>query len=62
MAIKASRKDPGVRVRFPSNLLRALDRAAKTSGRSRNTEILYRLSESLEAARQGHQGGQSVAP
>lgn len=46
--IKATRTDPSRPVRFPGDLLKRLDEAAARSGRSRNSEIVKRLWESLE--------------
>jgi len=43
----ATAKDPSVRVRFPHQVLKRLDLEAKKNGRSRNTELIHRLSESL---------------
>ena len=47
----ATRNDPPVKVRFPGEVLKKLDAAAKKAGRSRNSEILVRLSDSLKAKR-----------
>ena len=44
----AKRTDPSVLLRVPEPLLKQLDAAADTSGRSRNTEILVRLEKSLQ--------------
>lgn len=44
---KAKTNDPSVRIRFPSAVLREVDKAAKQAGRSRNSEIIYRLAQSL---------------
>lgn len=50
-------KDPfvPVLVRFPRDVLRKVKTAAKKSGRSRNSEIVHRLAESLQS------NGSSVA-
>lgn len=44
----ASKQDPAVTVRFPKPVLDAATRAAKRNGRSRNSEIVARLAESLK--------------
>lgn len=49
--IIASAKDPAATVRFPADLLKQLNRTARVNGRSRNSEIIVRLRESLEHAR-----------
>jgi hypothetical protein len=50
MGIVAKAKSPAVTVRFPSrDLLKRLKSEASRSGRSFNSEIVYRLSQSLEA-------------
>lgn len=46
--IVVSAKGEGVRIRFPKGVLKQLGRAAARSGRSRNSEIVYRLLSSLE--------------
>ncbi len=43
----ATRKDPSVLLRVPKPILKSLDAAAAKNGRSRNSEVLVRLSESL---------------
>ena len=43
----ATRKDPSVLLRVPKPLLKSLDAAAAKNGRSRNTEVIVRLAESL---------------
>lgn len=43
----AKADDPSVRIRFPRKILRELDQAAARAGRSRNTEIIHRLTESF---------------
>lgn len=48
MQLVASRTDPSVLVRIPADLLEKVDRAAAGAGRSRNSEILVRLTESLQ--------------
>jgi len=48
MALIAKASDPSVRVRFPKKLIKEIDRLASQSGRSRNSEIVHRLSESLK--------------
>lgn len=48
MSLVAKTNDPSVRVRFPSKVLRELDRAAARNGRSRNSEIVHRLAKSLQ--------------
>ena len=47
MSLVAKASDPSVRVRFPVKVLRELDHAAAKAGRSRNSELIYRLAESL---------------
>jgi hypothetical protein len=44
----ASKQDPAVTVRFPKYILDAATRAAMASGRSRNSEIVIRLAQSLK--------------
>ncbi len=44
----AKTKDKSMNVRFPEGVLPLLDKAAKKSGRSRNTEIIVRLMSSFE--------------
>lgn len=51
MNIVAKGSDRSVRVRFPKALLIKLDEAATEGGRSRNTEIVKRLAESLGVLR-----------
>lgn len=46
--IVVSAKGEGVRIRFPKGVLKQLGRAAARSGRSRNSEIVYRLLSTLE--------------
>ncbi|MBU0592457.1 MAG: Arc family DNA-binding protein [Sulfuricella denitrificans] len=48
MNLIASKKDQSVTVRFPVGLLDRLDNVARKQGRSRNSEIIKRLDESLE--------------
>lgn len=43
----ARKQDPAVTVRFPRDVLERATRAAKASGRSRNSEIVIRLAQSL---------------
>jgi hypothetical protein len=43
----ASRDDPPVLLRLPKTVLRQVNDAAAKAGRSRNTEIIYRLTESF---------------
>ncbi len=46
--MKANAKDPAVTVRFPQrSLLDRLSKAARSNGRSRNTEIVVRLERTL---------------
>lgn len=45
----ATRKDPAVLVRLPRDVLKKVDAASAASGRSRNTEIIYRLQLALQA-------------
>jgi hypothetical protein len=45
--IVVSAKGEGVRIRFPKGVLKQLGQAAAQSGRSRNSEIVYRLVTSL---------------
>lgn len=45
----AKRKDPPVLMRFPKDLLQKVQAAADKNGRSRNTEILYRIQIGLQA-------------
>lgn len=40
--------DQSVTVRFPPGLIPRLDEAAKRNGRSRNSEIVQRLADSLD--------------
>jgi|GEM_PF-3526992 len=49
MSIIATSKDQAMTVRFPPGMLEELEKRARSQGRSRNTEIIKRLSESLEA-------------
>lgn len=46
--LQAKREDPTRTVRFPGNLLGRIDAAASKSGRSRNSEIIKRLWDSLD--------------
>ena len=48
--IRATTKDQSVTIRFPAQVLTAVKTAAKTNGRSQNSEIVYRLAESLGLA------------
>lgn len=58
MSYVAKRSDKSVPVRFPPELIGPLDAAAARNGRSRNSEIIVRLAESL-----GLRGsGQQVSP
>lgn len=41
--------DQPVTVRFPPGMVERLDAASKRAGRSRNTEIILRLGNSLDA-------------
>ena len=43
-----SAKGESTRIRFPNGLLKQLGKAAAKSGRSRNSEIVYRLMETLD--------------
>lgn len=45
----ATRKDPAVLIRFPRDVLKKVEAASAASGRSRNTEILYRLQLGLQS-------------
>lgn len=47
----AKADDQAVTVRFPPGLLDRLDAEAQREGRSRNTEIIRRLAESLDTTR-----------
>lgn len=47
MDIIAKANDQAVTIRFPKQVLVALRKAAKSSGRSRNTEAVLRLANSL---------------
>jgi metal-responsive CopG/Arc/MetJ family transcriptional regulator len=47
MNLVAKANDTSVRVRVPRKVLRELDLAAAQAGRSRNSEIIYRLKQSL---------------
>lgn len=47
MKLSATSKDKSVRVRFPQEVLKSLDESAASEGRSRNTEIIKRLGDSL---------------
>jgi hypothetical protein len=51
MKIAATAKDKSVRVRFPEAVLEKLNESSAQEGRSRNTEIIKRLSESLGLGR-----------
>jgi predicted HicB family RNase H-like nuclease len=44
----AAKDDPALAIRLPSDLLAALTAAAARAGRSRNSEIIMRLRQSLE--------------
>ena len=46
--LTASRNDPKVLVRLPAPLLKQVDASARSSGRSRNTQIIALLSEMLD--------------
>jgi hypothetical protein len=46
--IIAKKKDTPMNIRFPEGVLPMLDKAAKKSGRSRNTEIIVRLLSTFE--------------
>lgn len=46
-AVIATRDDPAFRLRLPKPILKQLDAAAAKNGRSRNSEVLVRLAESL---------------
>lgn len=60
--IIAKRTDPRFHLRLPKKVLKAIDQAAGKNGRSRNTEILFRLSESLRfSPNQGEKVTQSSA-
>jgi hypothetical protein len=48
-AIVASHSDPKVLLRVPKPLLKQLNSATRQSKRSRNSEILCRLSQSFDA-------------
>lgn len=47
MNVIASRKEKPVGLRLPTDIREALDREAARNGRSRNSEIVVRLVESL---------------
>ncbi len=49
MSLVAKTNDPSVRIRFPKKVLRDLDQAAARNGRSRNSEIVHRLAQSLQS-------------
>lgn len=49
MNLKASRSDKPIPVRLPAVLKEKLTTAAEKEGRSRNSEIIKRLSESFKA-------------
>jgi hypothetical protein len=51
MPLIATSKDPAVTIRFPKQVLTAVKTAAKTNGRSQNSEIVFRLAESLGLAK-----------
>lgn len=51
MNVIASRNEKPVGLRLPSYVRERLDEAAKRNGRSRNSEIVVRLVESLEQER-----------
>lgn len=46
-SIVVSAKGESTRIRFPKGVLKQLGQAAAKSGRSRNSEIVYRLVSSL---------------
>jgi hypothetical protein len=43
----ATKNDKSVRIRFPAAVLKKLDETAAIEGRSRNTEVIKRLGDSL---------------
>lgn len=45
----AKRTDPAVTIRFPQRVLDEVTKAAKKNKRSRNTEVIDRLAESLRS-------------
>lgn len=47
MSSVATAKDPATNVRLPREVMDAIDRAARAHGRSRNSEIVVRLRQSL---------------
>lgn len=47
-----SAKGEATRIRFPKGVLKQLGRAAAQSGRSRNSEIVYRLISTLNQEKQ----------
>jgi len=49
MNLVATAKDPATNLRVPKQLMDLIDRAAKASGRSRNSEIIVRLGRSFES-------------
>lgn len=56
---RASRDDPAFKLRLPQPLIEALDAAAKQNYRSRNSEIIARLAESITTEQRDT--GESVA-
>lgn len=47
--VVAKRKDPQALLRLPPDLLKKIDQVAASNGRSRNTEIVVRLRQSVAA-------------
>jgi len=51
-SIVVSAKGEATRIRFPKGVLKQLSQAAAQSGRSRNSEIVYRLVSTLNQEKQ----------
>lgn len=49
----AKKNDPAITIRFPREVLDQATKAAQSSGRSRNTEIVVRVAQSLGIVKRG---------
>lgn len=49
--LQASAKDRPVTIRFPAGIVERIDELAQKEGRSRNTEIVKRLADSISQER-----------
>lgn len=47
----AKKTDPAVTIRFPRQVLESVTKAARDNKRSRNTEVIERLSKSLAGSK-----------